>query len=165
VGSLDSSGGEGVVTAAVAAPRVFISYAHESEAHEALVRDLWILLRRLGVDAKLDLTAAERRRDWPVWMLGEVRAADFVLVIASAAYRRRAEGDAEADEGRGVQFEAVLIREEMYRDRARGVGSSCRWCCRNSLSTGSRCFCRRRRQPPIGWRRSAHRRQSGCFAC
>lgn len=97
--------------------RVFVSYAHESEAHTEAVRDLWILLRSQGVDAQLDLPAAERPQDWPMWMLREVRAADFVLVIASPEYRKRAEGDAKPDEGRGVQFEARLIREEVYRER------------------------------------------------
>src|SRR5262245_10564797 len=54
-------------------------------------------------------------------MIEQVRESDFVLVVASPAYRRRAEGQARADEGRGVQFEAALIREECYRDRARGL--------------------------------------------
>ena len=102
--------------------RVFISYAHDSAEHEEAVRDLWILLRSNGVDAKLDLPAAERRQDWPTWMLRQVREAGYVLVIASPAYRRRAEGDAAVDEGRGVQFEAALIREELYRDREVGMG-------------------------------------------
>ncbi|MGB0091247.1 MAG: SEFIR domain-containing protein [Solirubrobacteraceae bacterium] len=102
-------------------PRVFVSYAHESGAHVEVVPGLWVLLRSLGVDAQLDLPAAERRQDWPVWMLREVREAEFVLVIASPAYCRRAEGLAAADEGRGVQFEAALIREELYRDRRAGL--------------------------------------------
>ena len=80
---------------------VFISYAHDSDEHEEAVRDLWILLRSCGVDAKLDKPAAERRQDWPLWMLRQVRDARYVLVVASPAYRRRAEGDAAADEGRG----------------------------------------------------------------
>lgn len=50
-------------------------------------------------------------------MLRQVREADFVLVIASPAYRRRGHGDAHADEGRGVQWEAALIREEYYYNR------------------------------------------------
>lgn len=103
------------------APRVFVSYAHDSAEHDEAVRGLWTLLRSQGVDARLDLPAVERRQDWPVWMLDEVRAADFVLVIASPAYRRRAEGDASADQGRGVQPEAALIREELYRDRQAGM--------------------------------------------
>ncbi|WP_322750861.1 MULTISPECIES: SEFIR domain-containing protein, partial [unclassified Frankia] len=98
-------------------PRVFLSYAHESPEHENVVRDLWIFLRSREIDAKLDKAAAERRQDWPLWMLAEVRASDFVLILASPQYRRRSEGEAAADEGRGVQFEAALIREELYRDR------------------------------------------------
>jgi tetratricopeptide (TPR) repeat protein len=101
--------------------RVFVSYAHDSVEHQEAVRGLWILLRSLGVDARLDLPAAERRHDWPIWMLRQVRKADFVLVVASPAYRRRAEGDAGVNEGRGVQFEAALLREELYRDREAGM--------------------------------------------
>ncbi len=48
----------------------------------------------------------------------QLREAAYVLVIASAAYKRRAEGRAESGEGRGVQHEAALIRDEVYRDRA-----------------------------------------------
>ena len=97
--------------------RVFISYAHDNAEHEERVRRFWTFLREQGIDARLDRPAAERRQDWPLWMLREIRAARFVLVIASPAYRRRAEGDAAAGEGRGVQWEAVLIREAVYADQ------------------------------------------------
>ncbi len=100
---------------------MFLSYAHESPEHENAVRDLWIFLRSREIDAKLDLPANERRQDWPLWMLAEVRASDHVLVIASPEYRRRSEGQAAADDGRGVQFEAALIRDELYRDRTAGL--------------------------------------------
>ena len=101
--------------------RVFISYAHESDEHVAVVRDLWVFLRGHGIDAKLDLPAAEHRQDWPAWMLEQVRDARFVLVVASPAYKQRSEGQAAADEGRGVQFEAHLIREYFYRDQKAGI--------------------------------------------
>jgi len=101
--------------------RVFISYAHDSDEHVAAVRDFWVFLRGQGVDARLDLPAAERRQEWPSWMLEEVREAGFVLVIASPAYKRRGDGLAAAGEGRGVQFEARLIREFFYRDQFAGV--------------------------------------------
>ncbi|MDQ1739099.1 MAG: hypothetical protein QOE53_751, partial [Pseudonocardiales bacterium] len=97
--------------------RVFISYAHDSDEHEERVRAFWLFLRGLGIDAKLDRPAAARRQDWPLWMTRQVREAEFILVIASPAYRRRAEGDAAFDEGRGVQYEAALLRELVYRDR------------------------------------------------
>lgn len=98
-------------------PRVFISYAHEDVRHTEQVRELWILLRRNGIDAVLDLPAAERRQDWALWMHHQVRSSEFVLVVASPEYRRRSEGDASPDEGRGVQWEAALIREAYYSDR------------------------------------------------
>ena len=99
--------------------RVFISYAHESEAHAEAVRALWVLLRANGVDARLDRVAAQRRQDWSLWMTEQVREADCVLVVASRAYQRRAEGQTTADEGRGVQFEAALIRNAFYQNQYR----------------------------------------------
>ncbi|MER5261559.1 toll/interleukin-1 receptor domain-containing protein [Actinosynnema sp. NPDC002837] len=96
---------------------MFISYAHESDERVERVRDLWIFLRRCGIDAKLDRVAAQRRQDWALWMGDQIREADHILVIASPAYRQRAEGSAEPDEGRGVQWEARLIRDAFYRER------------------------------------------------
>jgi hypothetical protein len=43
-------------------------------------------------------------------MLHQGRGADYVLAIASIAYRRRAEDTATTDEGREVLSEAALIR-------------------------------------------------------
>jgi len=96
--------------------RVFISYAHGSAEHMEQVRELWLLLRTYGVDARLDLSAAETPQDWALWMIEQVREADYVLVIASAAYRRRAEGLALPQESRGVVFESGLVREALYAD-------------------------------------------------
>ena len=95
--------------------RVFISYAHGPD--DESVRRLWEFLRACGVDANLDLPAAEQRRDWALWMADQIRQADVILVIASPAYRERAEGRSEADVGRGAQWEAGLIREAFYRDQ------------------------------------------------
>jgi SEFIR domain/NB-ARC domain len=97
--------------------RVFISYAHESDAHGEVVRAFWAFLRKCGIEATLDVTAAEQRQDWPLWMAEQVRAADYVLVVASAAYRERAEGRSASDAGRGVQWEARLIRDAYYSDQ------------------------------------------------
>ncbi|WP_432122740.1 TIR domain-containing protein [Streptomyces sp. S1] len=98
--------------------RVFISYAHEDDdgAHTERVRTLWALLRSLGVDARLDLPAAEQPQDWALWMYDEYRAADYVLVVASPAYKRRAEGTEIEGIGRGVAWEARFIRDEVYSD-------------------------------------------------
>ncbi len=101
--------------------RVFISYSHESEAHREAVRRLWSLLRECGIEAVLDLPAAAVRQDWTQWMCMQIREADYVLVIASPGYRRGGDGLAAPDDGRGVQFEAGLIRDMVFRDRAAGL--------------------------------------------
>ena len=107
VGVLGNGGGRPV--------QVFISYAHDNPEHKGLVRDLWVFLRACGIDATLDLAAAQDRVDWAEWMTREARDADRVLVIASPAYKRRAEGDAarereprraEAENGRDQEGEA-----------------------------------------------------------
>jgi tetratricopeptide (TPR) repeat protein len=102
--------------------RVFISYAQDDQAHEERVRGLWLFLRAQGIDARLDLPAAEQRQDWAQWMTQQIRDADRVLVIASPEYKRRAEGDALPGEGRGVQWESRLIREVFYADQQAGLG-------------------------------------------
>ncbi|OLB81479.1 MAG: hypothetical protein AUI14_03120 [Actinobacteria bacterium 13_2_20CM_2_71_6] len=97
---------------------VFISYAHDSVEHREAVRQLWVLLRSCGVDARLDLSYQNERRDWSVWMAAQIDGADHVIVVASPAYKRRAEGGAASDDGRGVQWEAAHLRERLYADRA-----------------------------------------------
>src|SRR5690348_17215490 len=105
-----------------AAPvRVFISYAHDDAAHQERVRDFWLFLRANGIDARLDLPAAERRQDWAQWMTRQIRDAGRIIVVASPEYRRRADGDARPDEGRGVQWEARQIRDRLYADQDAGL--------------------------------------------
>ena len=101
-------------------PRVFITYAHESPEHCEAVRQLWELLRAEGVDARCDLMAAEREH-WPGWMTDQIRRADSVVVIASPEYRRRADGEAGTDVGRGVQWETRLVQDRFYADAERGM--------------------------------------------
>ncbi|HEX5405109.1 MAG TPA: toll/interleukin-1 receptor domain-containing protein [Pseudonocardiaceae bacterium] len=100
-------------------PRVFISYAHETDspAHSDQVRQLYQLLRENGIDAHWDSVAASQRQDWALWMADHIRQADRILVIASPTYRLRAEGRVGPDVGRGVQWEARLIRDAFYRDQ------------------------------------------------
>jgi hypothetical protein len=103
-----------------APPRVLISYAHESPEHKADVERLYKLLRANGVDAQLDLVAAEEPLDWVLWMTREIRKADHVLMIISPSYKRGFESDELAGHGAGVGWEARLIRDAIYRDQAGG---------------------------------------------
>jgi len=100
-------------------PAAFISYAREPDdpAHEESVLRLWTFLRSCGVDARLDLGEADQRRDWALWLATQIREADYILVIASPAYRRGAEGRGDAHEERGVQYQARLIRDALYADQ------------------------------------------------
>jgi hypothetical protein len=117
-GSSGASAGVGRL-AVGAARRVFISYAHEPDdpCHRDLVREFWLFLRANGIDARVDLTGEEVRRDWAQWMTTQIRAADFVLVVSSPSYRIRAEGGEAPSRGRGVQWEARQIRDRLYADQ------------------------------------------------
>jgi len=90
-------------------PRVFISYSHDSCAHEDRVRDLADRLRQEGVDAVLDQYNATPHDGWPMWMDREVQKADFVILVCTDVYIRRVEGREEQGRGRGVLWEAKLI--------------------------------------------------------
>lgn len=99
-------------------PRVFISYAHDSEQHLRQVHEFaWFLRVDCGIDVRLDVWDADQRRDWSVWVMEQVQEAEFVLVVASPAYKHRAEGGvAERSGGCGVQFEAALLRTLLAKD-------------------------------------------------
>jgi hypothetical protein len=102
------------------APYVFVSYAHDSPRHWDHVREFThYLCARHGVDAHLDQWDDHWRVDWSAWALDHLTRADFILVIASPDYKRRAEGAAPPDEGRGSQFEAMIIRDNLTKDMRR----------------------------------------------
>jgi hypothetical protein len=102
------------------APRVFVTYAHDSPDHKAMVREFATFLRaRIGLDVHLDQWDDNRRRDWSAWAIDHLTNADYILVIASPAYKRRADGTAPADEGRGSQFEVSIIRDHLTRNLRR----------------------------------------------
>ncbi|MEU2039679.1 SEFIR domain-containing protein [Nocardia niwae] len=99
------------------APRVFVSYSHDSDEHKESVRRFCTFLRETaGVDAHLDVWYDDGRRDWSLWAIDQLTEADFILIIASPEYKRRADGAAPADEGRGAQFEAAIIRDNLTRN-------------------------------------------------
>src|SRR5664279_1223515 len=100
--------------------RVLISYAHDDEPHTELVRAFWTFLRREGIDARLDLTARNRRRVWTEWMSDQIREARYVIVVASPEYRRRAEASGDPSVGRGVRWETLQLKELLYRSQDEG---------------------------------------------
>jgi len=97
-----------------AAPKVFISYSHDSPEHMDRVLVLADRLRADGVDAQLDQYEVAPEKGWPRWMLDEVEAADFVLVVCTEVYERRFRGKTPTKEGRGVKWEGAILTQELY---------------------------------------------------
>jgi len=103
------------------APRVFLSYSHDSRAHQERVLALADRLRADGIDARLDQYEPAPARGWPRWMEDQIDAADFVLVVATETYRRRFRGHEEAGKGLGVQWEGAILTQELYEAGVRNT--------------------------------------------
>jgi NB-ARC domain/SEFIR domain len=95
--------------------KVFVSYAYDSPAHVDDVLRLVELLQTNGSDIWIDKQVAERV-GWGEWTGGKIEDADYVLAIASPAYRQVGDGRAPADEHRGVRAELALLRELQQAD-------------------------------------------------
>ncbi|WP_236794611.1 SEFIR domain-containing protein [Amycolatopsis sp. GM8] len=99
------------------APLVFVTYSHDTPEHVRQVRTFATFLRtRIGLDVRLDQWDDNIRMDWSLWAIEHLDKADYILAIASPAYKRRAEGTAPPDEGRGAQFEAARLRDMLTKN-------------------------------------------------
>lgn len=98
-------------------PRVFISYAHDNDAHKQLVRNFANLLIRCGLDVRLDQFAGPRRKDWSLWANDNIDNADFVIVIASPTCLAVGEGKADGNENPGMHCELGIIRDRLQANR------------------------------------------------
>ncbi len=96
-------------------PVLFISYSHDSDAHRDQVLALAQRLRLDGFDVRLDqFLPGGPAEGWHRWMLDQLKAADFVLLICTETYSRRFFGEEEPGKGKGVDFEGSLITLEIY---------------------------------------------------
>ncbi|OLR94346.1 SEFIR domain-containing protein [Actinokineospora bangkokensis] len=104
-----------------AAPRVFMSYSHDSEHHrDAVGRFADCLEEELGLEVLLDQYEDAIRIDWGLFA-HQMRSADRIIAVASRDYRRRIDGEAAAGEGRGAQFEGGILRDIMTEDAVAGT--------------------------------------------
>lgn len=96
--------------------KVFISYSHDSEIHRRKVLNLANRLRNEGIDAQLDqyLEHAPPAEGWSAWMVDEVEAATFVLVICTPKYYQRFRRKGAPTAGRGVAWEGAIIYQTIY---------------------------------------------------
>lgn len=101
-----------------APPRVFISYAQESNSLSEWVLQLSDRLRRDGVDCQVDQYTDFPAEGWRTWMNRQIIAADHVLVVCTLEYCRRFEGiengTSARDIGRGVRWESQHITQQLY---------------------------------------------------
>ncbi|KKD04081.1 hypothetical protein TN53_31640 [Streptomyces sp. WM6386] len=97
---------------------MLISYSHDSEGHQKAVLALTNRLREAGVDAWIDQFEEHRPPgSWPTWMRRELDKADFVLVVVTANYRERFDGESPLGVGSGVRWEGTWITADLYHGR------------------------------------------------
>jgi hypothetical protein len=102
------------------APRVFLSYSHDSDAHRERVLALSERLRHDGIDIILDqYTNGSPAEGWPRWMLDRLDESDRVLLICTPTYYRRFRGHAGPGKGKGVDWEGAIITQAIYDARSR----------------------------------------------
>jgi TIR domain len=95
-------------------PRVLISYSHDTEDHASRVLELSDKLRQQGVDCHIDQYEPVPQEGWPVWMERQIKRADFVVCICTEEYAQRFNLESESGVGRGVAWEAILVRNSLY---------------------------------------------------
>src|SRR5579871_5304731 len=102
------------------APKVFISYSHDSDAHAERVLALADQLRADGIDVILDQYDPHPDMGWPLWMENNLDAANFVLMVCTETYHRRVMRQEQAGFGLGVQWEGNLIYNRIYGNPSQG---------------------------------------------
>jgi tetratricopeptide (TPR) repeat protein len=99
--------------------KVFISYSHDSTEHSERVLALSERLRADGIETFLDqYLNGSPVQGWPRWMLDQLDAADFVLVVCTESYYRRFRGHELPGKGKGADWEGALITQEIYVSRS-----------------------------------------------
>src|SRR5882757_2268172 len=92
------------------APKVFVSYSHDSPDHKAWVLKLASDLRAQGIDVILDRWDLVAGQDVSMFMQKGIEGADRVLMICSADYVQKAEA------GRGgVGYERLIVTAEVVQ--------------------------------------------------
>jgi SEFIR domain len=100
---------------------VFISYTQDSPEHADKVLALSNKLRDDGIDCVIDQYELSPPEGWPLWMDREIKKAKFVLMICTAAYLRRVNGDEEPGIGLGIAWEGNLICNHIYNTASRNT--------------------------------------------
>jgi hypothetical protein len=92
------------------APKVFISYSHDSKLHKAWVLKLGSDLRAKGVDVVLDQWDLVPGQDAGLFMERNISEAYRVVMVCSSAYVEKAEGGVG-----GVGYERLIVTSEIIQ--------------------------------------------------
>jgi tetratricopeptide (TPR) repeat protein len=102
------------------APKVFVSYAHESEDFRQKVGELAEFLRSKGIPVVTDHPYQNRAPEegWLAWMHKNIKGSDVVLIVCTPRYKESFEKrDVERPAGYGSSWEAALITQELYESK------------------------------------------------
>jgi hypothetical protein len=100
--------------------KVFISYTHEGDEHDAKTLGLANSLRAHGIESSIDAyVPGSPLEGWPQWMLNQIKWADYVLVVCTETYTRRCEGNEVTGKGRGGKWEGAHITLSLYNNESR----------------------------------------------
>jgi SEFIR domain len=102
------------------APRVFLSYSHDSDEHADRILALADALCDRGIDAILDRYVPAPEEGWPHWMGRNLDETEFILMVCTETYCRRIMGREEPGKGLGVRWEGSLISNRIYHDEPSG---------------------------------------------
>jgi tetratricopeptide (TPR) repeat protein len=92
------------------APKVFVSYSRDSEAHANRVLELADRLIGDGVEVILDQYFPVPDEGWPLWTEKKLETAEFVLLVCTEVYRRRLWREEAPGQGLEEAWEGNLIR-------------------------------------------------------
>jgi len=96
------------------APKVFISYSHDSTEHQDRVLELSNRLINEGIHCNIDQYVPFPPEGWPFWMQQQIEEADFVLMICTPTYYQRVMRREQTGKGLGVLWEATIIYNCLY---------------------------------------------------
>ncbi len=90
-------------------PKALLSYAWESAAHKAWVRELASELRRQGIDIILDQWQVHPGDQLPEFMERAIRESEFVIAVCTPLYKEKSEG-----RKGGVGYEGNIMTAELF---------------------------------------------------
>lgn len=89
--------------------RVLVSYSRSAAEHNDWVKELATMLRKNGIDARLDLWHLRPGMDLPQWMSNELEQADRVVVVCDELYSQKSDR-----RHGGVGWEVKMIQGDLY---------------------------------------------------